>query len=102
MALKSMRSFLKEKLRFIWQLKMVNSLGFHTKYTKKSFIFDFTLEYVGNLEVVRVLIEHGAEVNAKLLDEKTPLHFAAMNGIFLVIFLVNVHCLQNVCWLVRS
>ena len=34
----------------------------------------------GYLEIVRTLIEHGADVSVKGLDGDTPLHDAAVNG----------------------
>ena len=41
------------------------------------------LKYIGNTEEARILIEHGAEVNAKAINEQTPLHLAAQRGILL-------------------
>src|SRR5260221_13943894 len=36
----------------------------------------------GNLKVVRLLLDHGADVNAKTQDHCTALHFASMLGYF--------------------
>lgn len=44
----------------------------------------------GNLPVVRVLIEHGANVNARSLDGKTPLYYAVIHGHAKIVqFLLN-------------
>lgn len=32
--------------------------------------------------MVKILLEHGAEVTAKILNGRTPFHFAASNGKF--------------------
>ena len=46
--------------------------------------------YHGNIEVVKILIEKGANINAKNMVNVTPLHFAALNHHFDIIeFLIK-------------
>lgn len=43
---------------------------------------------LGDIEITKMLIENGAEVNAKDENDRTPLHWAAENG--------KEHCYQSV------
>lgn len=74
----------KEKTRFTpLHLAALNGncLSFYF-LKKKTLPFNFNL-FTGHVEVVGLLIEKGAEVNAKDLDEYTPLHLAAHYGNYL-------------------
>lgn len=67
--------------------KLKNKIG---KYrgTIQTFTFEIRIQIFwfcftynpGHTDVARVLIEHGAEMNAKEENEWTPLHLAAQNG----------------------
>lgn len=41
----------------------------------------------GNLDAAKALIEHGADVNDKDLFKQTPLHYAALRGNYLNIWI---------------
>lgn len=44
-----------------------------------------------DVEIARLLVEHGADVNAKQADDFTPLHAAAQNGSMELVDLLLVH-----------
>ncbi len=39
----------------------------------------------GNLEVVKLLVERGADVNIQDTDKQTPLHYGEDNGVRIII-----------------
>lgn len=62
-----------------------NSRGFHLKRSKFSEVFGFYLFFLielGQYEIVKMLINHGADVNATDIFGSTPLSFAACQGDF--------------------
>ncbi|RDD34218.1 ankyrin repeat protein [Wolbachia endosymbiont of Cylisticus convexus] len=50
-----------------------------------------TAAWEGNLEVVKLLLKHGADVHAENFERKTPLHFAAWEGGLKVVKLLLKH-----------
>lgn len=77
---------LKTKIRNCLKcLKMVKSSNFTLCNIWTEFIW-FTRFILGNLDFVKLLIKNGADVNAKSNDNKTPLMYAAQNGIQLIYF----------------
>lgn len=53
------------------------------EFLNKRKMFLILLNYfLGNAEVIKVLIEHGANVTAENKNKNTPLHEAALNGDF--------------------
>ena len=53
--------------------------------------------FTGNLEVTRLLIERGAEIDAQNCDGRTPLMLAAMKGSDIIMkILIEYQCDQNI------
>lgn len=48
-------------------------------YFQKRLLFNFNL-FTGHVEVVRLLIKRGVDVDAKEMHEYTPIHLASQNG----------------------
>jgi len=50
----------------------------------------------GHLDVIDLLIKHGADVNSKDCNNNTHLHFAALNGhLHVVEYFVNKGCVLD-------
>ncbi len=50
-----------------------------------------TAAYEGRFDVVKLLLEHGADPNTQDKDGRTPLHWAALRGLVDVVRLLLVH-----------
>lgn len=77
-----------EKFRIF---KIIISKAWLTIKWKQSFDFN-----TGNLDVIKILVEHHVDVNVKNPDEWTPLHAAVEGGIAFQIF--NFQTQGNYCW----
>lgn len=60
----------------------------------------FSIKNAGNLEIIKLLIENGAEVNGKDNLNRTAIHLAAKKGMSMelrgISFLFNSHFIQSV------